>query len=79
MASGGEPTISPMVRPQRIPGRTSRPRHGQLHRSCMVLPLASFAFLNRLSEEVFDLAVDAAQFVLSPGFELSPELGIDTK
>jgi len=44
-----------------------------------VLPLASFAFLNRLSEEVFDLAVDAAQFVLRPGFQFSPELRINTK
>jgi hypothetical protein len=34
----------------------------------VVLRLASFAFLDSLSEEVFDLAVDTAQFVLRPGF-----------
>lgn len=43
------------------------------------MPLAPFAFLNGLSEKVFDLAVDAAQLVLRPGFEFSPELGINSK
>jgi hypothetical protein len=43
------------------------------------LSLASHAFLNRLPEEVFDLAVDTTQFVLCPGFQFSPELGINTK
>jgi hypothetical protein len=33
------------------------------------LTLSSFAFLNRLSEKVFDLAIDAAQFILRPGLE----------
>lgn len=39
----------------------------------------SFAFLNRLSKEVFDLTVDTAQFVMCPGFQLSPELRVNTK
>jgi hypothetical protein len=43
------------------------------------LSLASFVFLNRLPEEIFDLAVDTTQFVLRPGFQFSPELGINTK
>jgi hypothetical protein len=43
------------------------------------LSLASYTFLNRLPEEVFDLAVDTTQFVLRPGFQFSPELGINTK
>ncbi len=45
----------------------------------MVLSLAPFALLNRLSEEVFDLAVDAPQFGLRPAFQLGPELRINTK
>ncbi len=45
----------------------------------MVLSLAPFALLNRLSEEVFDLAVDAPQFGLRPAFQLGPELRINAK
>ncbi len=45
----------------------------------MVLLLAPFALLNRLSEEVFDLAVDAPQFGLRPAFQFGPELRINTK
>ena len=30
-----------------------------------------------VAEEVFDLPVDAAEFVGRPGFQLAPELGID--
>jgi hypothetical protein len=43
------------------------------------LSLASFTFLNRLPEEVLDLAVDTTQFVLRPGFQFNPERGINTK
>ena len=35
------------------------------------------AFEDGLLEEVLDLAVDAAQFVLRPGFQLAPERRID--
>jgi hypothetical protein len=44
-----------------------------------LLCFAPFAFLDGLAEEVFNLAVDAAQFVLSPGFEFNPELWIDAQ
>jgi len=37
------------------------------------------AFLDGLSQKVFDLAVDTAQFVLRPGFQFGPELRIDSK
>jgi hypothetical protein len=41
--------------------------------------LRSFPFLNRLAQQVLDLTVDAAQLVLRPGFELGPEIRVDTK
>jgi len=41
------------------------------------LRLASFALLDCLPQQVFNLAVDAAQFVLRPGFEFRPERRID--
>src|SRR6267378_8291485 len=41
--------------------------------------LAAFALLDGLAEEVFDLTVDATQFVLRPGFELGPERRIDAQ
>jgi hypothetical protein len=44
-----------------------------------VLFLAAFAFLDCLSEDVFDLTVQAAQFVLRPGFQFSQELTVSTK
>jgi len=43
------------------------------------LPPSPPAFLDCLSQKVFDLAVDAAQFVLRPGFQFGPELRIDSK
>ena len=45
----------------------------------MALSLAPFALLNRLSQEVFDLAVDAPQFGLRPAFQFGPELRINAK
>ena len=39
----------------------------------------SFPLLNRLAQHVLDLTVDAAQLVLRPGFELGPEIRVDTK
>lgn len=44
-----------------------------------MLGLVTFAFLDGLAEEVFDLAVDAAQIVLRPGFEFGPERRIDSQ
>src|SRR6266436_409718 len=41
--------------------------------------LAAFALLRGLAEEVFNLTVDAAQFVLRPSFELGPERRIDAQ
>ena len=38
-----------------------------------------FAFVDGLAEEVFNLSVDAAEFVLRPGLELRPKRGIDSK
>ena len=38
-----------------------------------------FAFEEGLFEEVFDLAVDAAEFVLGPVFEFLPKAGIDAE
>ena len=43
------------------------------------MPLSPFASPNCLPQKVFDLAVDTTQFVLSPGFQLGPELGINAK
>ena len=37
----------------------------------------TFAFRDRLFEEVLDLTVDAAEFVLGPTLQLGPELRID--
>ena len=34
---------------------------------------AAFALLHGLAQEVFDLAVHAAQFILRPGFQFAPE------
>ena len=51
---------------------------GQRRRGRSLLRLAAFAFLGGLAEEVFDLAVDAAQIVLRPGLEFSPERRIDS-
>jgi hypothetical protein len=45
----------------------------------IVLPLAPFSFLYRLSKEIFDLTINAAQFVLRPGFQFGQELRVDTK
>ena len=42
-----------------------------------LLRFAAFAFLDSLTEEILDLAVDAAQFVLRPGFNVRPERRID--
>ncbi len=41
--------------------------------------LPAFAPMNCLAQEVFDLAVDAPQFVLRPGFQISPERRIDAQ
>jgi hypothetical protein len=41
--------------------------------------LAPFALLNSLSKKIFDLAVDAAQFVLCPGLKIGPEFGVNSK
>ena len=38
-----------------------------------------FAFLDGLAEEVFDLAVDAAEFVGRPFLEFPPEVGRDAQ
>jgi hypothetical protein len=35
--------------------------------------------MNCLPEQVFDLAVDAPQFVLRPGFQIRPERRIDAQ
>jgi hypothetical protein len=43
------------------------------------LRLVSFAFLDSLAEEVFDLTVDTAQFVLRPGLHFGPERRIDAQ
>ena len=42
-----------------------------------MLRLASFALLDGLAEKILDLPVDAAQFVLRPGFHVRPERRID--
>jgi len=52
---------------------------GQRRGGWSLLQLASFAFLDGLAEEVLDLAVDAAQIVLRPGFEFGPERRIDSQ
>jgi hypothetical protein len=52
---------------------------GQRWRGRSLWRLASFALLDGLPEEVFDLAVDAAQIVLRPGFEFRPERRIDSQ
>src|SRR5258708_36232909 len=39
----------------------------------------SLALLHRLAAKVFDLAVDAAQLGLRPGFQVGPERGIDAQ
>ena len=45
----------------------------------IALPPVSFTFLYSLSKEIFDLAINAAQFVLRPGFQFGPELRVNTK
>src|SRR5438445_6345570 len=52
---------------------------GQFRRERGFRWLASLAFLDGLAEEIFNLTVDAAQFVLRPGFELRPERRIDAQ
>lgn len=51
----------------------------RLRRGRGLLRLGAFALLDGLAEEVFDLAVDAAQIVLRPGFEFGPERRIDSQ
>jgi hypothetical protein len=39
--------------------------------------MTALTFLHRLAQNVFDLAVDAAQLVLRPGFKVNPERRIN--
>jgi hypothetical protein len=45
----------------------------------IALPRVPPTFLYRLSKEIFDLTINAAQFVLRPGFQFGPELRVNTK
>ena len=45
----------------------------------IALPPVPFTFLYSLSKEIFDLTINAAQFVLRPGFQFGPELRVNTK
>jgi hypothetical protein len=58
---------------------TSRFSGGRILLGDNLSRLAAFALLDGLAEEVFDLTVDATQFVLRPGFELGPERRIDAQ
>jgi len=62
----------------RAPAKRLSLSRGQLNLR-IVLSLTPFTFLYGLSEEIFDLAIHAAQLDLCPCFQLSPELGINTK
>jgi hypothetical protein len=43
------------------------------------LQLGAFALLDGLPQEIFDLTIDAAEFILRPGFELGPMRRIDAQ
>jgi hypothetical protein len=63
--------------------RISARRHptslsGTLNGVRIALPPVPFAFLYHLSKEIFDLTINAAQFVLRPGFQFGPELRVNT-
>jgi hypothetical protein len=45
----------------------------------IALSLTAFTFLYGLPEEILDLAINAAQLILRPGFEFSPEFRVNAK
>ncbi len=48
-------------------------------RAGRLLLLNAFALGHGLLEEILNLAINAAQFVLRPRFELSPKRGVDSQ
>jgi hypothetical protein len=52
---------------------------GLIRPRCHRPGMSGFSLRDGLLQQIFDLAVDAAEFVHGPALQLSPELGIDSQ